>query len=162
GADRVIVFGAGEGGTQVINALMRTKESPYYPVALLDDDPRKRNRVINGVRCRGGRDRIHDAARATRAHQLLIAIPSAPADLIRDLAARAADAKLEVKVLPPVHDLLAGSVSLNDIRPISEEDLLGRHQIATDVGSIAGYLRGRRVLVTGAGGSIGSELCRQI
>jgi FlaA1/EpsC-like NDP-sugar epimerase len=162
GADRVIVFGAGEGGTQVINALMRTKASPYYPVALLDDDPRKRNRVINGVRCRGGRDRISDAARSTRAHQLLVAIPSAPADLIRDLARRAAEAKLDVKVLPPVHDLLAGSVSLNDIRPISEEDLLGRHQIATDVGTIADYLRGRRVLVTGAGGSIGSELCRQI
>jgi FlaA1/EpsC-like NDP-sugar epimerase len=162
GAERIIVFGAGEGGTQVINALMRTKDSPYYPVALLDDEPRKRNRIVNGVRCRGGRERMKEVAKATSATQLLIAIPSASADVIRELALAAANASLEVKVLPPVHDLLAGTVSLNDIRPINEEDVLGRHQIDTDVASIAGYLRGKRVLVTGAGGSIGSELCRQI
>jgi FlaA1/EpsC-like NDP-sugar epimerase len=162
GAERIIVFGAGEGGTQVINALMRTKNTPYYPVALLDDDPRKRGRVINGVRCRGGRDRIAVAKEAANATQMLIAIPSAPSDLVRDLATAAETAGLEVKVLPPVQDLLAGTVSLNDIRPISEDDLLGRRQINTDVASIAGYLRNRRVLVTGAGGSIGAELCRQI
>jgi FlaA1/EpsC-like NDP-sugar epimerase len=162
GAERIIVFGAGEGGTQVINALMRTKHSPYYPVALLDDDPRKRGRVINGVRCRGGRDRMAVVKAAARASQVLIAIPSAPADLVRELAADAEAAGLDVKVLPPVQNLIAGTVAVSDIRPISEDDLLGRRRIDTDVASIAGYLQGKRVLVTGAGGSIGSELCRQI
>src|SRR5439155_10529113 len=86
----------------------------------------------------------------------------AGADLVSELAAVAAEADLSVKVLPPVSELFGSGVGISDIRDVRMSDLRGRHEIETDVESIAGYLTGKRVLVTGAGGSIGSELCRQI
>ena len=93
---------------------------------------------------------------------VLVAIPSAGAQLLAELADLAGEANLTVKVLPPVKDLFGGDIGLGDIRDIDVKDLLGRHQVETDLASIAGYLTAKRVLVTGAGGSIGSELCRQI
>lgn len=164
GADgtRMLVFGAGEGGVQVITAMMRDPESPYYPVGLLDDDHAKRNLTIMGVPVLGDRHHIAKMADRHRADALLVAIPSAGAQLLSELTDLAAEANLAMKVLPPVRDLFGADVGLADIRDIDVKDLLGRHQIETDVASIAGYLTGKRVLVTGAGGSIGSELCRQI
>ena len=159
---RLLVFGAGEGGAQVITAMLRDPASPYYPVGLLDDDHHKRNLTIMGVPVLGDRSRMAEAARQYQAEALLVAIPSADAALLSELADLAAEAELDVKVLPPVKDLFGGDVGLADIRDIDVRDLLGRHQVETDVASIAGYLTGKRVLVTGAGGSIGSELCRQI
>jgi FlaA1/EpsC-like NDP-sugar epimerase len=164
GADgtRLLVFGAGEGGAQVITAMMRDPESPYFPIGLLDDDYDKRNLTIMGVPVLGTRRQMREMARNYQAEALLVAIPSASAQLLSELTDLAADASLAVKVLPPVKDLFGAGVALADIRDIDVKDLLGRHQIETDVASIAGYLTGKRVLVTGAGGSIGSELCRQI
>ena len=164
GADVVpmLVFGAGEGGAQVITAMLRDPESPFVPVGLLDDDHEKRHLRIRGVRVMGTRRHIAEAAQATKAEALLIAIPSADAQLVAELTELAEDAGLSVKVLPPVRDLFGTAASVADIRDIDVADLLGRHQVETDVDSIAGYLTGKRVLVTGAGGSIGSELCRQI
>ncbi|MDP8975695.1 MAG: polysaccharide biosynthesis protein [Actinomycetota bacterium] len=161
-ATRLLVFGAGEGGAQVITAMLRDPTSPYYPVGLLDDDHEKRYLRIMGVRVLGTRRRIAEAAQEHGAEALLIAIPSADAQLVAELTALAEDADLAVKVLPPVRDLFGPAAGLADIRDIDVADLLGRHQVETDVASIAGYLTGKRVLVTGAGGSIGSELCRQI
>ncbi len=164
GADgiRLLVLGAGEGGLQVITAMLRDPDSPYYPVGLLDDDPQKRNLRIMGVPVVGDRHQLAETAQHYRAEALLVAIPSADAQLLSELSDLAAQADLAVKVLPPVKDLFGGGVGLGDIRDIDVKDLLGRHQVETDVASIAGYLTGKRVLVTGAGGSIGSELCRQI
>jgi len=162
GAQALIVFGAGEGAEQVLAAMLRTPDSPYFPVALLDDDPRCWNLQLHGVRVRGGRDQIETVARATGASTLLVAIPSADAALLREVAGLAEAAGLAVKVLPRVADLLDGNVDVSDIREIDIADLLGRRQIRTDVAVAASYLAGRRVLVTGAGGSIGSELCRQL
>ncbi|MDQ3679182.1 MAG: polysaccharide biosynthesis protein [Actinomycetota bacterium] len=159
---RLIVFGAGEGGAQVITAMMRDPTSPYYPVGLLDDDHAKRNLTIMGVPVLGDRRRMAEIAERYRAEALLVAIPSAGASLLSELADLAAEANLAVKVLPAVRDLFGADVGLADIRDIDVKDLLGRHQVKTDVASIAGYLISKRVLVTGAGGSIGSELCRQI
>jgi FlaA1/EpsC-like NDP-sugar epimerase len=159
--DRLIVFGAGEAGFQIVSSLLRAPDSPYVPVALLDDDPEKRNLRILGVRVLGTRVQLGVIAQRFNAKAVLIAIPSARPDLIREISAVAAECNLAVMVLPPVADLL-GAVGIEDIRPLTEADLLGRHQIETDIASIAGYLTGKRVLVTGAGGSIGSELCRQI
>ena len=161
-AKRLLVFGAGEGGAQVIAGMLRDPASPYLPVALLDDDPRRRNLRIMGVPVVGGRSVLPDVATEYQADTVLIAIPSAGAPLITELTGVATAAGLEVKVLPPVAELFGGQVGVDDVRDVTSVDLLGRHQIKTDLESIAGYLTGRRVLVTGAGGSIGSELCRQI
>ena len=163
GCERLLVFGAGEGGAKIIRAMLHNPESRYVPVAFLDDDPHKRNLRISGVPVVGTRARLSEAAATYDADALLIAIPSASSSLVTELSDAAFAAGLsDVKVLPPVNELLCGTVEVGDIRDVSPEDLLGRHQIRTDVESIAQYLTGRRVLVTGAGGSIGSELCRQI
>ncbi|ABW10725.1 polysaccharide biosynthesis protein CapD [Parafrankia sp. EAN1pec] len=158
----LIVFGAGDGGQRVLTAMLRTPSSPYYPVALLDDDPRTWNLQLSGVRVRGGRDAIAGVAASTGARTLLVAIPSADAALLREISALAEPAGLAVKVLPRVADLVDGTVGVADIRDLDLADLLGRRQIQTDMTAAERYLTGRRVLVTGAGGSIGSELCRQI
>jgi FlaA1/EpsC-like NDP-sugar epimerase len=161
-AEPILVFGAGQGGESLITALLRSQDSPYYPVALLDDDPKLYNLQLLGVRVRGGRDAIGPVAAATGARTLLVAIPSADADLLREISGIAENAGLAVKVVPRVADLIDGRVGVADIRDLDLADLLGRRQISTDMSGAANYLTGRRVLVTGAGGSIGSELCRQI
>ncbi|WP_222192750.1 nucleoside-diphosphate sugar epimerase/dehydratase [Modestobacter italicus] len=159
---RTLVFGAGDAGEQLIRSMLGDPAGEYLPVGLLDDDPTKRHARIRGVRMYGDRRCMPMAVSATGAELLVIALPSADAELVRDLSQRAGEIGLTVKVLPRVADLLSRRVGIRDVRDIDVADLLGRRQIDTDVGEIAGYLRDKRVLVTGAGGSIGSELCRQI
>jgi FlaA1/EpsC-like NDP-sugar epimerase len=161
-ARRVVVVGAGDGGAQVIGAMLRTPTSPYLPVALVDDDPEKRSLRIMGVPVVGDRDSLAEAVRSTRANTVLIAIPSADAELVRTLTDLAAPLKVDIKVVPPVAELFGSPVSVDDIRPVTASDLLGRREIRIDLAAVAGYLTGKRVLITGAGGSIGSELCRQV
>lgn len=164
GAERVhptIIFGAGEGGYQTLTALRRDPASSYLPVALLDDDPAKRRLRLQGVRVMGSRARMEEVAARTGADTLIIAIPSAERTLLAAIHDQARALGLAVKALPAVGDIY-GEVAAADIRDVTLQDLLGRQPVQTDVGSIAGYLGGKRVLVTGAGGSIGSELCRQI
>ncbi len=162
GGDRepVIVVGAGEGGHQTVTAMV--KSGPYHPVALVDDDPRLRNLRIKGVRVRGTRRDLARIAEHTGATTIVIAIPSADSDVIRDLASRARELDLTTLILPSVRELFGASPGVGDIRPLTEADLLGRRELSLDTASVAHYLTGRTVLVTGAGGSIGSELCRQI
>jgi len=131
-------------------------------VAILDDDPRKQQLRLRGIRVQGTRSDIVAVAEQTGAEVLLIAIPSAGSAVIRDLYDIAASAGLAVAALPPVAELLGQGIGVAQLRPLTDADLLGRHAVDTDMASIAGYLRGKVVLVTGAGGSIGSELCRQI
>ncbi|HYT38750.1 MAG TPA: aminotransferase class I/II-fold pyridoxal phosphate-dependent enzyme, partial [Acidimicrobiia bacterium] len=146
----------------IVASLLRDPSSPFLPVALLDDDPTKRHLRIMGVPVLGDRTRMAEAADEHQADTVLVALPSASANLIRELSDLAYDAGLDIKVLPGVGELVGGHVAIGDIRTPTAEDLLGRQAVDTDVASIAHYLRGKRVLVTGAGGSIGSELCRQI
>ncbi|MFN8035804.1 MAG: nucleoside-diphosphate sugar epimerase/dehydratase [Acidimicrobiia bacterium] len=160
-AVRLLVFGAGDGGTQVIRSILDDRSATYQPVALLDDDPGKRSLRIMGVRVAGDRTRMAEVAARYDAGVLLIAVPSASSETLGELSGLAAECGLEVKVLPPVRELF-GDVELEDIRSLQASDFLGRDPITTDAHAIAGYLTGRRVLVTGAGGSIGAELCRQI
>jgi FlaA1/EpsC-like NDP-sugar epimerase len=160
-AQRALIFGAGDGGVQLVDALLHDPQSPYVPVGLLDDDPDKRHARIRHVRVVGGREELRKAGATLGVDTLIIAIPSADSILIRELLDRAANAGLSVKVLPPVGEILAG-VGVGDIRPLRDEDLLGRHAVDTHVDTVANYLTSQRVLVTGAGGSIGSEVCRQI
>jgi len=161
-AERVIVFGAGDGGAQVVRAMLSSPNSPYVPVALLDDNPDLRNLRVKAVRVIGDRTHLVDVAERLGVTKMIVAIPSASSELIRELAALADEAQIATLVLPPVAELFGSGVQLGDIRELTEADLLGRRELNTDVESVAGYLMGRRVLVTGAGGSIGSELCRQL
>lgn len=162
GRDRVLVFGAGDGGDRALQAMLNDPDSPYVPVALLDDDPEKLGLSIRGVRVVGDRTQFAATAERFAATVVLIAVPTAGSTLIRELAAKAQDAGLEVRVLPSVRELLGGEVRMVDIREPDDVDLLGRPRIATDLAAASAYLSGRVVAVTGAGGSIGSELCRQI
>lgn len=162
GAERAIIFGAGAAGAQLVDALLADPTSAYLPVAVLDDDPAKRNLRLRRLAVCGTR---HDLARAAadhRADTVIIAIPSAGSDLVRDISDRATTAGLAAKVLPTVSQMLSPAVTADDVRPVTPADLLGRRVIDTRIDLIASYLTGKRVLVTGAGGSIGSELCRQI
>ena len=161
-ATRTIVFGAGEAGSEIVRSLKRNPKSPYLPVAVLDDDLSKQRQEVSHVRVQGTRHDLAQVAKRLDAKTLLIAMPSASAELVTELNRVATESGMDVKILPPVDELFEGRVNIADIRSISEVDLLGRRQVQTDLSSIAGYLRGKRVLVTGAGGSIGSELCRQI
>lgn len=161
GKQRVLVFGAGEGGEQIIRAMLRDPDSEYVPVAVMDDH--KSRVAIHGVPRRGGRDDIAGVAEQLRADVLLIAIPSADAALISELDELGRAAGLGVRVLPSTSELLGlMDIDLDDIRELTEADLLGRSEVEVDVESIRGYITGRRILVTGAGGSIGSELSRQL
>ena len=162
GMPGAIIFGLGSAGQQTIDLLISNEERPYWPVALLDDDLSKENFQFRHLNLHGTRAEIASAARETGAEVLIIAIPSAGSDLIRTLTSLGEDAGLKVLVLPRVSDMITGKVSVTDIQPVTEADLLGRRVINTEIEAIAQYLTGRRVLVTGAGGSIGSELCRQI
>ena len=157
----IVVYGAGEAGEQIIRTLRRSTDSPYLPVAVVDDDPRKAARRLNGIRVHGTGDDAVSVAQRFRAETVLVAIPSITGDRLRAVTAPLLEAGLKVLVLPAVGELL-GTVRASDIRPLTVADLLGRHPANIDPTSIADYVTGRRVLVTGAGGSIGSELCRQL
>ena len=157
----IVVYGAGEAGTQIVRTLRRSTDSPYLPVAFVDDDPRRAGLRANGIKVQGtGADAVRVAERLG-APTVLVAIPSISGQRLRDITAPLLDAGLKVLVLPAVGELL-GTVGAADIRPLTVADLLGRHPADIDPASIADYVAGRRVLVTGAGGSIGSELCRQL
>jgi FlaA1/EpsC-like NDP-sugar epimerase len=158
---RVVVLGAGEAGAQIVRTMLRNPASPYLPVALLDDDPRKRALRLHGVRVEGCRDDLVTVAERRNADAVLLAIPSASGETLRSLAEPAFAAGIDVLVLPPVEQLL-GTITIGDIRPLSEADLIERRPVEVDLVSITDHLTGRRILVTGAGGSIGSELCRQL
>jgi FlaA1/EpsC-like NDP-sugar epimerase len=157
-----IVFGAGEGGELTVRSMLYESGSPFHPVALLDDDPRKRNLSVRGVRVAGDRNAMRAVAQRTGASALVVAVPTGDGALIRQLSELGRSAGLDVRVVPSVSELLDGNFRIGDVRAPTETDLLGRHAIETDLDSVSEYLQGKRVVVTGAGGSIGSELCRQI
>jgi len=159
---KVIVFGAGNGANQLVRHMQSDRSAGWRPVALLDDDPRKRRLQVAGVRVRGTRVDIARVAEQTRSSTLVIAIPSADSDVVRDVTRRAEAAGLHVMVLPPLEQLVRRRVGSDDLRDINVTDLLGRQPVTLDEAAITAQVADRRVLVTGAGGSIGAELCRQI
>lgn len=162
GAEFAIIYGAGYLGASIIKRMLTDGASAYIPVGVIDDDPRKRHAWVHGVKVLGTRGDLVTAAERSSATVLVVTIAKADAALLREISDTARFAGLHVKVLPPLEAVLEGKSRLRDLRDISIEDLIGRHPVDTQVESIAGYLQGKRVLVTGAGGSIGSELCRQI
>jgi FlaA1/EpsC-like NDP-sugar epimerase len=159
----VIVVGAGDAAQLMVKEMLRSAAIGYTPIGLIDDDPRKRNMRLHGIRVLGTTDELQRVLHDRRPDELLIAIPSASGQLRRRIVEVARDEGVPVKTLPGLHELIAGDEALTQqIRPVQVEDLLGREPVETDVAAISSYLAGKTVLVTGAGGSIGSELCRQI
>jgi FlaA1/EpsC-like NDP-sugar epimerase len=161
-AKRTLIFGSGSLADHLVRRMVTDGASPYVPVGLIDDDPAKKNLRISGVPVLGDRRQIATAALKSRAEAIIIGVARADGPLLREISDLSREAGLRVLVLPPLDEILKGKSSLRDVRDIAIDDILGRHSVDTQVESIAGYLDGRRVLVTGAGGSIGSELCRQI
>ncbi|QFQ30671.2 NAD-dependent epimerase/dehydratase family protein [Janibacter melonis] len=158
---RVLIIGAGDGGRQVVRSLRRDRGAGLMPIGLLDDDSHKRRLRIEGVRVLGTRADLPEVAEQTEATTVAIAIPSADAGMIKDVRDTAAELGLDVMILPRTSELF-GRPDANRLRSLDLADLLGRRPIELDRSAIAEHIQGRTVLVTGAGGSIGSELCRQI
>jgi FlaA1/EpsC-like NDP-sugar epimerase len=148
----VLILGAGSGGRLLINSMLGQRDLALVPVGLIDDDPLKRHLRIRGIPVVGTSEQLAEAADETGATTVIIAIPSADAECIRNLSRRVRAAGLDVKVVPSANELLNQHFDISDVRDIDVTDILGRHQIDTDLGSIADYLSGKRVLVTGAGG----------
>lgn len=160
---RVLIVGAGNAGEQIVRAMLQEKRSQYFPVGFVDDDPAKQGTAIHGVRVLGTRQEIPKIVQQQAIEELLIAMPSVSSKVIRETVALGRQAGLkEIKVLPGFHELVTGRVGLTDIRDVQLEDLLGREPVQIDVREIETSLKDRVILVTGAAGSIGSELCRQI
>jgi FlaA1/EpsC-like NDP-sugar epimerase len=159
---RVLVVGAGEAGSMVARDIRRSPELGLVPIGFVDDDPRKIGLSLHGVRVLGSRASIPAIARRTQADQVLLAIPSATSDVVREIAEQCEEVGLTLRVLPTVRETVGGRVTARDIRDLRIEDLLGRAQVEMDDEAVRHMLQGQRVLITGAGGSIGSEIVRQI
>jgi FlaA1/EpsC-like NDP-sugar epimerase len=159
---RVLVIGAGDAGAMILREMLHRSDSPYQPVGLIDDDPAKRGLRIHGVSVVGGRDRLEDAVRRLAPDEVLVAIPSATLATLRAIVASLAAYRVPIKTLPNLRELPECHVELAQIRSLAMEDLLPRPAVDLGGPAVRALLAGRCVLVTGAGGSIGSELCRQI
>jgi FlaA1/EpsC-like NDP-sugar epimerase len=159
----VVIVGAGDAAEQILREMLRTPSLGYTPIGLVDDDPRKKNLRLHGIRVLGTTDNLRFLLRDRRPDELLIAIPSASGEARERVVEVARSENVPVKTLPGLAEMISTDFNLTgQIRPVEVEDLLGREPVDVDLDSIAGYLRDEVVLVTGAGGSIGSELCRQI
>ena len=161
-ARRVLIVGAGNASELLVRDMLSDAGYHYRPVGLIDDDPIKRRMKIHGVPVVGKIEEMPDLVRRLLVHEIIVAIPSASNAVKQKILAASEGCKLPLKVLPSVKQLLADPAALRQIRPMSLEDLLQREPVQTDRQELHVLLEGKRVLVTGAGGSIGSELCRQI
>jgi len=160
---RTLIVGAGDAGEQLVRAILGEKRAGFWPVGFVDDEPGKLGLVIHGVRVLGRRDRLPELIRSQRAEAVIIAMPSAPSTAIRETVSLARKGEVrEVKIIPFLSELYTGEVKVSEVREVEPEDLLGREQVAIDTHALERFLEGKSVLVTGAAGSIGAELCRQV
>jgi len=159
---RALLLGAGDVAEHLVPQLLLDPASPVQPVGILDDDPARRRLRVHGVPVLGTLDDLAQAVANTGADTVVVTVARADSALLREVDARASAAGVHVLVLPPLDEVLRRGPRAGDLRDLSLDDLVGRRPVEIDLHASAAYLRGRRVLVTGAGGSIGSELCRQI
>ncbi|MCR2045364.1 polysaccharide biosynthesis protein [Anaerosalibacter massiliensis] len=162
GCKRILIVGAGSAGAMIIKELRNHRTLRSIPVAILDDDLKKKDQNINGVPILGNRKDIPRICKEENIDEIIIAIPSANKKEIREIVNETRKTKCKTKIVPGMYELIDGQVSIKEIRDVEIEDLLGREEINLDMDEICGYIKNRRILVTGGGGSIGSELCRQI
>ncbi|MGI6707052.1 MAG: polysaccharide biosynthesis protein [Clostridia bacterium] len=162
GAARTLVIGAGEAGALALQEMKQHAHLCLEPVAIVDDDKDKHGKKLFGVPVVGDRNSIHQVVERFRIDQIVIAIPSASEKDINEIISICKRTKCKLKTLPGVFELLNGNVTVNQIRDVQIEDLLGRKPVKLDIHNIKGFISNKTILVTGGGGSIGSELCRQI
>src|SRR5699024_7326173 len=159
---RTLVIGAGEAGTNLIRQMVTTPGTKYWPMGMIDDAPEKANVQVYHVKVMGKLAQLPQLIRQARVKVLVVAVASPSKEMLREVQHIADEFALQLKIIPPLDELLERGVRSADLRDISIYDLLGRAPVDTNVEEIAGYLTGARVLVTGAGGSIGSMLCQQM
>lgn len=162
GYRKIMIIGGGDAGAMVIREYNNHTQLNSKPVVIVDDDEKKQGQIIRGVPVLGKREDIPRLAEEMRIDEIVIAIPSAGRKDIRDIVDVCRKTKCKLKILPGMYELIDGQVSIKKIRDVQIEDLLGREEIRLNVDEISTYLKDKVVLVTGGGGSIGSELCRQI
>lgn len=160
-ARQVLICGAGEAGNILLREMTRNRGLGYRPVGLIDDEPRKRRMRVQGTRVLGSRADLPRVLREVHVDEVIIAMPSAPGSVRNEIVEMCRAAGVPCKTLPGLEDMISGEVTVSQLREVRVEDVLGRAPVETDFARIARYLNGRTVLVTGAGGSIGRELCRQ-
>ena len=162
GGDRIMIVGAGTSGSVILKEMMTSRHTNGTVVCFVDDDPNKKGKYLNGVPIAGSREDIPSLAREYRVDEIYVAIPSAPAKERKKIIEICRETDCRIKVLPGIYQLLNGEVSVAKLREVQIEDLLGRDPIRVNLDEIMGYVQDKVILVTGGGGSIGSELCRQI
>jgi FlaA1/EpsC-like NDP-sugar epimerase len=159
---RTLIIGAGQAGISLLADMQKSPELGYKPVGLIDDDPDKKGMRVRGVSVVGNRTQISEVVKNMAVRKIIIAIPSAPGDEIRKIIEQCKDTRVDIKTIPSLSEIIDGEVKAHSIRDININDLLRRNPIETNCENVAQYIKGKCVLVTGGGGSIGSELCRQI
>ncbi|MBI4578573.1 MAG: polysaccharide biosynthesis protein [Planctomycetes bacterium] len=159
---RLLIVGAGDTADSILREIIRTSEDRYRVVGFLDDDRTKRRARIRGIEVLGTTEQIREVCKQHDVDEVLIALPSWPQRQVRHLVGLCQGMNLRFRTVPAVSDLIEGKVQVSQIRPVDIEDLLGREAVTLDTGAIANYIRDKVIMVTGAGGSIGAEMCRQI
>lgn len=159
---RLLIIGAGEAGSIIIREIYKSLSGNYLPVGFVDDDPRKQGHQLHGVPILGGRREIPRFIKLYEIKEVIIALPSASRQDIREIIGICRQEGVHILMVPSMSEIINGTVSLKQLRDVEIEDLLGREPVRVDLTEIAGYLHGERVLITGAGGSIGAELSRQV
>jgi FlaA1/EpsC-like NDP-sugar epimerase len=162
GLRRALILGAGDAGALVVRELQKNPQLGLNPVAFLDDDPEKQGQRLHGIPVAGTLKDIGTQAKLLRADEAIMAIPSAPGSVLREMTDLSRQASLAFRTMPGIYELIGGRVSVNRLREVDITDLLRRQPARIDRERVGSSLRGKRVLITGAGGSIASELCRQI
>ncbi|PRD09356.1 hypothetical protein CQ058_15000 [Bacillus sp. MYb56] len=159
---RTLIIGAGSAGTMVVRQLQHNKEADLYPIAFVDDDRNKQKLEIYNVPVVGTTNHIQEIVEDNDIEHIIIAIPSLNRNQINEIFEKCTKTKAKTQIVPMLEDLLDGKVSVNEFRDVQVEDLLGREPIQLDDAGIGEKIAGKTILVTGAGGSIGSEICRQV
>ncbi len=159
---RVMVVGAGDTGHMIIREILNSRQIRMKICCVIDDDKSKKGSYVHGIKVVGTRDEILASVEKYHIQEIIIAIPSATRTAIKELVEICKETECQLKITPSMDEIVNGQVSMNLLRDVSVEDLLGREPVRTDIDSIMGYVKDKVVLITGGGGSIGSELCRQI
>ena len=158
-----LIYGAGAAGEQLVRDMIRHPEYPFFPAGFIDDNPRKWGTTIHGIRVGGDGNQLVEEARRTGVEAAIVAIPSANARQIRRIVEKIRLAEIpETRILPGLHRIVGGDVTVQMVREVNLEDLMGRKPVLIDTSAIEGFLKGKRVLITGGAGSIGSELVRAV
>ncbi len=158
----ILIIGAGKTGSTIIKELKNNKNAKGIPVAAIDDDESKTGISINGVPILGTRRKIKEVIKTKKINQIIIAIPTADKQVIKDIVKEIGDSNCEIKIVPSLHEIIENNININAIRKIDIKDLLSRNEVKLNPAVMENYVKNKVILVTGAGGSIGSELCRKI